>query len=271
MSSRTYIIAWDKALENCLDIDRQLSEANLEYTFFNVSSDLTPRPNWVIAENVRYYGHFYNALKDFLASDAEVFGFNAGDPRADNYAEITKKAENVLQSPGIYAPNLQGDFLSERGVYLEASKAHSDLYLATQTNGICVYLHRTIAETMYKFMYWMVSKGVDFSTMHSGWGLDTAYCTSAIYLGYPIYRDSKIYVDHPPGSSYQTNQAGKDMMFIDQAFDKYVATELGWDVSEVKAIREKIFYKARRREEYGINIRGIYPEASLQGRGGVVW
>lgn len=260
MSSKTYIIAWDKALDNCLEIDRQLSVAGVSYKFFNVSSDKSERPNWERAEDVRYYGHFYNALKDFIISGKTVLGFNAGDPKSTEYAAITAKAEKVLTSGGIYAPNMKGDFLSENGVYLAQSALYPELYLATQTNGICVYMHRDIASVMYDFMSWLIFKGADLPSMHSGWGLDTAYCISAIYLGQPIYRDSDVYVDHPPGSSYESSKASKEMAFMDKYFSEYASTQRGWERELVDRIRQTIFHKARQRDTYELTIEDIYPE-----------
>lgn len=258
MSSKTYIIAWDKALDNCLDIDRQLSDAGANYMFLDVSSDNTERLNWVKSPDVRYYGHFYAALKDFMSSEHLVFGFNAGDPTYPNYAEIVKKAENVLTAPGIYAPNMAGDSFSEEGVFLQDSSRYPDLYLATQTNGICVYLHRDVAQEVYDFMSWLVAKGVDFSTMTSGWGLDTMYCVTAIYLNFPIYRDKDIYVYHPVGSSYQGAKAAKEMKFIDDSYIEYAASSRGWDHRALLDIRAEIFFKARYRESRPLKLEQLY-------------
>lgn len=260
MSSKTYIIAWDKALENCLDIDRQFKEAKLRYKVFNVSSDTTERNNWVAADDVRYYGHFYNALLDFMSNSAlNVFGFNAGDPAYENYPEIVKKAENVLSSPGIYAPNMEGDFLSEQRVYLEDSKLHPELYLATQTNGMCVYLHRDVAEILFDFMSWMKNRGVVFSTMRSGWGLDTAYCLIAMYTNRPIYRDNEIFINHPPGSIYPSNTAGQEMRKVDNFFIEYAESQRGWDGEKLKSMRTDIFTKARAGVTHRLTIKGMYP------------
>ena len=259
MSSKTYIIAWDKALENCLEIDRQLSGSGLEYKFLNVSSDKTERPNWEISDDVRYYGHFYNSLKDFLLTNSnKVFGFNAGDPEYSDYPNLIKKAERVLENPGIYAPNMKGDLFSESGVYLEQSKLHPELYLATQTNGMCVFMHRQIASVVFNFMTWIKAKKIDFSTMHSGWGLDTVYCLIAMYTNLPIYRDTKIYVYHPPGSIYPTAQANKEMSFIENMFMQY-SLERGWSVETLKFMKEHMFIKARQRANYNLSLNTMYP------------
>jgi hypothetical protein len=259
MSSKTYIIAWDKALKNCLDIETQLSGAGLSYEFWNVSSDKTERPNWTLAKDVRYYGHFYNSLADFLTTDKKVFGFNAGDPGHPNYPDLIKKAEKVLKRPGLYAPNIEGDLFSEDGVYLSESKIYSDLYLSTQTNGICLFMHRDVAAMMFDFMFWMkYTKNVDFSSMKSGWGLDTAYCLITMYSNLPIYRDKEVYIDHPEGSYYNANEAGKEMFLIETMFFEYAATKK-WDVEALKLMKQNILAKARQRKKYGLLLQTMYP------------
>lgn len=258
MSSKTYIIAWDRALDNCLEIDRQLSGSGLEYKFLNVSSDRTERPNWELSDNVYYYGHFYNALRDFLVSGKRVFGFNAGDPEHPDHPSIIKKAERILEKPGIYAPNMAGDLFSEDGVYLSESKVYPELYLASQTNGVCMFMHRDVASIMFDFMSWMKVRGVVFSSMKSGWGLDTAYCLTAMYTNLPIYRDKEIYIDHPEGSSYNPNEAGKDMFHIETMFMQYASTR-GWNIEALKSMKENIFLKSRQRKKYGLLLKTIYP------------
>jgi hypothetical protein len=59
------MIAWDGCLENALDIHSQLSEGGIDYLVWNVSSQDIDDKHWVRAEDIRYYGHFWNSLKDF--------------------------------------------------------------------------------------------------------------------------------------------------------------------------------------------------------------
>jgi hypothetical protein len=259
MSSKTYIIAWNEAFDNCLDIDKQLSESDLDYKFWNVSSDKNKRPNWEVAKDIRYYGHFYNSLVDFMTTDKLVFGFNAGDPAYPDYPALIKKAEKVLERPGIYAPNIEGDLFAEDGVYLSESKLHPDSYLASQTNGICVFMHQDVAVMMFDFMFWMrFMKDLDFSKMKSGWGLDTVYCLMAMYNNLPIYRDKEVYVDHPEGSHYNANEAGKEMLLIETMFFEYAATKK-WDVETLKLMKQNILAKARQRKKYGLLLETMYP------------
>lgn len=271
MSSKTYIIAWDKALENCYDIDRQLSKAGISYKFYNVSSNREEIPNWDLSEDVRYYMHFYNALKDFLQSGKKVFGFNAGDPHFTNWEVITAKAEKVLKNPGVYAPNMAGDFLSESGVYLEDSARYTDLYLATQTNGMCVYLNWDIAGQMFDFMAWAMSEGLDFKSMVSGWGLDSAYCLIAVLSKAPIYRDSELYINHPPGTSYNSTNANKEMKLVDAFFDRYAEKRYKVDISRIKELRELIFTKARKRDSYNLTVSELYGEVAPNWEEDVIW
>ena len=121
-SSKMYVICWDKAYDNCLNIESQLNGSGLDYLVHNVSSTDVDSPNWYRADDVRYYGHFRNSLRDFLSTNHDVFIFNAGDIACDDYAGYTRKIERLFSSDhgvGAFAPEMTNDGFSGPGSFIE--------------------------------------------------------------------------------------------------------------------------------------------------------
>ncbi len=258
MSSKTYIICWDGALDNCKDIESQFGGSDIDYKFFNVSSYEYESPNWERSEDVRYYGHFYNALSDFLQTDKKVLIFNAGDVPYSDYVGYTKKIEALFdKDPDVYvfAPSFDNDGFSRDGSLIQDSKLHEGLYLSTHTNGIVIALHREMVQVMYDFYLW--GRGTDriqFETMYSGWGLDTVYNSFAIYHNKKIYRDH-VTMHHPLGSSYNTSVANQEMSTI-VLQSKYFAQSLGMDPDVLNKIQHIITRKSMTRRP--LTIKEVY-------------
>lgn len=234
MKSKTYIIAWDGCLDNALDIHSQLSEGGIDYLVWNVSSQEIDDEHWSRAEDIRYYGHFWNSLKDFKESSADVFIFNAGDPKYYKYVELTNNIEDLFESdPGIavFAPSISNDAFSGFNSNIQDSDRHENLYLSTMTNGIYVALSREIALEFLEYMDWAVrERHIVLRVMKSGWGLDIAYCALAMATNRKVYRGmTNLY--HPPASSYGHTQATEEYGNIFRSFVKYVGV---YGISEKK-------------------------------------
>jgi hypothetical protein len=257
-SSKTYIICWDGALDNCKNIDSQFSNSDLDHVFYNVSSYEHESPNWIRSDDVRYYIHFYNALEDFLSTDKEVLIFNAGDVGYDSYVSYTKKIENLFSlDPDVYvfAPSFDNDDFSEKGSLIQESAIHDGLYLATHTNGIMVALRRELVQLMYDFYIWCNSSNAfDFRKMYSGWGLDTVYNSLAIYLNKKVYRDH-LAMHHPLSSSYDGGVAHVEMSNVVRESLNF-AESIGLDRIAMSNIQKAIVDKVVMREP--ISIKNVY-------------
>ena len=258
MLSKTYIVCWDGALDNCKDINAQLEPSGIDHVFYNVSSYDYESPNWIRSEDIRYYGHFYNSLNDFLSTDKKVFIFNAGDVGFDSYVTYTKKIEDLfLSDPDVYvfAPSFDNDDFSESGSFIQESSIHPGLYLATHTNGIMIALRREMVELMHNFYLWCnKSETVDFKKMYSGWGLDTVYNSLAIYMNKKIYRDH-LAMHHPLGSSYNGDSANKEMANVREESLKF-AESAGFDHNLLSKIQNIITEKVISRGQ--LSIRDVY-------------
>ena len=239
-TSKTYVIAWDGAIDNCVDISRQLLEAEVSHVFYNVSSLENQSPHWQTTDDVRYYNHFFRAVDDFLSTDNDVFIFNSGDIEYGDYASLTAGIENLFDENdglAIFAPNATNNIYSGWGSLIEDSAKYQRMYLSTNTDGLCPSMSREMANYMSKFYNWSVStKYIDFSKMTSGWGLDHVYCSLAIYLNKIIYRDRSVIVHHPVGQSYVEEVAVREFYQTIRAFLRFAEEVLGFDPNRLRYI-----------------------------------
>lgn len=261
MKSRTYIVAWDEVLKNTENTVTQLNAAGHDYVVIDVSTSKEARQSWVKTGTIRYYNHFIWALSDFVASDSDIFVFNAGDPSFDRVGEYTSKAEGILsEDPNVWllAPNCANDHFTNDGVKIVDSKKEPGLYLATHTNGIWVFFSRELATMMHNFLTWASKTGrLDFSGMVSGWGLDTVYCAMATYHNKKVYRDSSILVSHPRGSSYNYDKANKEYYEIVGAYLDYVEIS-GQRKDLASKICQTIFDKVNKKQNLQLTVEDVY-------------
>jgi len=265
MSSKTYIVAWDEVQQNVRNISYQLLRGDLDFLVFDVTTDPKPSKNWVVANKVRYYGHFYNSLVDFSYTEHSVFIFNAGDPRYNQFSTFTKKVEELFSADEnlwALAPDFTNDDFRKDASKIIQSKTNPDLWLSTQTNGVWVALRRELAIKMLDFMDWMLETDrLDFTKMVSGWGIDYIYCAWSIYEGKKVYRDWSVTIDHPDESSYTTG--GTEMVKVLNSFKEYCDTfEL--DATKMQCILETIKSKAAFKNLLDLKISDIYVNKDLK-------
>jgi hypothetical protein len=265
-SSKTYIVSWDEEFPNSLDIEAQLRDSGLAYLFHNVSSHDVDSPNWSRAEEIRYFGHFYNSLKDFADSTHSVFIFHAGDVVYDDLSGYTKKVEQLFKNDpeiALLAPNFSRDAFDGDGSFLFESEMYPGLALATMTNGMWVAISREIALLTLGFYEWAMTRGViQFPAMRSGWGLDIVYASISILSNKKIYRDTTTSFYHPPGTSYDGGHAGKEMIKVINGFYDF-APRIGFKKSDAIAVHETIIRKVQQRENYTPTLDEVYPNLSF--------
>jgi hypothetical protein len=242
-------------MENCLDIDRQLKGAGLEYVVFDVSNVPVERENWVVAERVWYFGHFYNGLKDFVESDADIFIFNAGDVYGSCQAEMTRSIEKAMAAdPEIWimAPNITNEKGPGRDPVPYTSFCKSNKYrnyvLSVHICGIWAALSRELAIKIYEYYEWALARGrMDFTRMISGHGIDCLYSAWALYENKKIYRDLSFEVSTGEVTNYDSSGALYDYLEVTNGFTEFVGSMYG-SKSKIKfafdAIHQRITTKS---------------------------
>jgi hypothetical protein len=253
------MVAWDEVQQNAISTSYQLLKGDLEFLVFDVSTNPIEYKNWVVANKVRYYGHFYNSLVDFSYTEHSIFIFNAGDPKYNEFSKFTGKVENLFsidEDLWVLAPDFTHDHFRKNASKIVQSKNDPELWLSTQTNGIWVAIRRDLALKMLDFMDWMLrTNRLDFTKMLSGWGIDYVYCAWSIYEGKKVYRDWSVVMEHPTGSSYTTGES--DMAAVLDSFKEYCSIS-GIDVDKIEAILKTIESKATFKNLLDLKISDVY-------------
>lgn len=258
-----YIIAWDRAIDNCITMSEQLYGSDVEHVFYNVSSVEEQNSNWVRRPDIRYNSHFAHAIKDFMASDYDIFIFNTGDISHYDYVSYTKYIEKIFsETPelGAFAPNNTNDVFIGECSTIAPSKKYNNLYLSTNTNGAYLALSREMASHVNNFFDWATeNKKLDLKSMRTGWGLDMSYCSLAIYLNKVIYRDSGVNMYHPKDQSYNMEAGNQEYRNVISAFKEF-CTSIGVDQSRIASIIDLTVRKVRNAPGTILNPQNIYSQ-----------
>lgn len=265
MKSKTYIIAWDGAIKNCLNISEQLTYGGVQHKFFNVSSNPEVNENWERKPDVRYYRHFFTAVEEFLQTDAEVFIFSAGDARYEDWAGYTKYIEQIFkENPNLiaFAPNATNDDWSGARSNIRNSVKYTNFYLTTCTNGIYFAVSREMAKVLDGYYKWssVDNNVIEAEKMISGWGIDILFTLYAIYNNKYCYRDKGVKLDHPMSSNYDKQRASDEGSITINAFCLYARDVLGYDWEKITGILPKIhqqFYNP-----HSLNLEDFYSNPS---------
>jgi len=264
MKSITYIIAWDGAIENCRNISNQLENGNITHKFFNVSSYPELNKNWERKPDLRYYRHFFNAVKDFLETDSDIFIFNAGDAKCVDWAKYTRYIELLFShNPKLigFSPNATNDDWSGARSRIAFSKRYENIYLTTCTNGIYFAMSREICEVLNDFYKWssIENNVIEAEKMISGWGIDILLTLYAVYNEKYCYRDKSLKLEHPPSSSYNRARATEEGHITINAFCLYARDVLGYDWDRFTSTLPKIKQLFNYPESLGIEDFYISP------------
>lgn len=263
-TSKTYFVAWDEMLHNSYEIDRQLTEAGLDFLAFDVTSNPVERPNWVVADKVRYYGHFYNALKDFKDTDHLLFSFNAGDAFTEQHAAMTNRFTELMEQDKniwVIGPDLIWTGPGAATTSIVKSDKYDNLDLSIHIDGTIVMLRRELALQVLVFYEWMLTKEImNFGIMHSGHSLDVVYCTWAILNNKKVYKDLNFPVTTVVGSSYNTD-GNKEGARVMNAFADYIFLK-GVDPRQARHVYNVFFQKIRVNSPEKVDPLMVYLNAS---------
>jgi hypothetical protein len=260
-ASITYVVCWDEVFDNTVHIENELVKINSDYLIINKSNFRSESPKWKSAKQTRYYGHFFDALENFIDSTSNsIFIFNAGDSRWSDISGYTKRIEQLLETDpliGVLSPDQTNDPFTGSGSHIQDSVVHPGLYLCTLTNGIFVAMKREIAELTYEYMKWASSNGVDFYGMTSGWGLDYVYSAISYMLDKKVYKDSSVKMSHPDGSGYNYDIAAKESNIVMESFIRYWANHKSGS-HKIRNLFSIFMRKVHEKDAYTVLLKEVY-------------
>jgi hypothetical protein len=236
-TSKTYAVSWDEMEHNVIDLTNQLASSGLDFLVFDVGSNPNQWDGWVVADKVRYFGHFYNSLLDIVKETKHyVFIYNSGDAASSDHPEFTTRVESMMandDSVWLMAPNMVNDCDAGRVTMIAMSSMYPQHVLAIHLNGIWVALRRELAEVMLGFFEWMLKHGyMDFYKMISGHCLDTVYCAWTLFNNKKIYRDESFTMVAGTVTSHDSMTSQSDCTTVKNRFLEYV-DELGHEPQKV--------------------------------------
>ena len=85
----------------------------------------------------------------------------------------------------------------------------------------------------------MTTRNVDFSNNKMGWGWDIVLASICFVNGRPVIRDYNHTIDHPPGTNYNKDVAGKEMQEVWRTLDDELKTAFAL-IKGSKYDREKL-------------------------------
>lgn len=220
MKIEAYLVAWDDFLDNCLEIESQFKNIDIQFSVINSGS---PISGWQNVGDIRYYRQFFYAIKNFNTQNDYLL-FMCGDVSHSNWAAVIDRAVSVLSQYDdiyLYAPHFTNDPWNFDSTNLKISEQDKMLSISTNTNGIMFFMHKDLVCEMIRFFEYFESE-IGWDGMVSGWALDIVHSAIAINKNKIILRDSKYIVNHPAGSSYNHDKATSESSIILTTFARFL-------------------------------------------------
>jgi hypothetical protein len=268
-TSKSYTVAWDERKYVSDDFSNQMDAGNKEYIVWDVCSKPVDRDNWRVADKVRYFGHFYNSLRDFATTDHEVFIWSAGDILCDDFVAFVSKVEGLFAiDPDIWlmSPHLPTDGGSGVCTAIDESTMYDNMLLTLNINGLYVVLRRALVLVMLEYFEWLLEHGyMDFKKMISGHCLDWVYSAWVIYNKKKTYRDMTSKMFEVDGTSYETTTAGWECNNIRDRFVEYI-DHVGGSGATVKRIFDAMQDNEDSHCHELLGVKKGYPNMSMSER-----
>jgi hypothetical protein len=272
LTSKSYTVAWDERLYVTDKFVEQMQ--GLDYLVWDRCTEPQDRDNWVRAEDVRYFGHFYNSLRDFATTDHEVFIWSAGDILCDNFVAFVSKVEGLFANDldiWLMSPHLPTDGGSGVCTAIDESKMYDDMLLTLNINGLYVVLRRSLALVILAYFEWLLHNGyMNFKKMISGHCLDWVYSAWVIYNKKKTYRDMSSEMFEVDGTSYDTVTAGWECNNIRDRFVEYI-DHVGGSGTTIKNIFDVMQDNEDNHRHELLGVKKGYPNMSMSEQQGFTY
>lgn len=243
LSNQIVVVAWDSCAGNVREIVKQLNDGEVRIVDSTSSGILN---NSILTPNI-FLEQILQACK--LCGEADFLTYISGDAECDNWANYIDRQASVCadRNPFVYSPYLTYEGHPAEVASLGKVPGDSNLDFGSATDGIVFTLHKEVVKVICDFINFL-----DTNTDQKyqvGWGLDWAWNAFSIYSNQAIIRDSKIPIQHPKGTSYDTDFAENEFRQIIHQFPKFLESK-GISATEINKIIYKMSERAKGNPKY---------------------
>jgi|LakMenEpi03Aug12_release.lakeMendotaPanAssembly.Ray.scaffolds.fasta_scaffold11862_14 hypothetical protein len=232
MNIQPFIFNWNKQFDKTCAIEDSLSKIFDKVTVIN-SDDNNTRDGWIdLGDDAYFSDQFRKALELF---DGDILMHVQGDVTYDNWEKLVEDARTYFDyyDAGIYAPNVDYSWYSSENTDIDSIQAdHENIKMVACTDETVWFIRKEIIQEM-------TNRNVDFSNNKMGWGWDLVLSSICFVNGRPVIRDYNHTIDHPPGTNYNKDVAGKEMQEVWRTLDDELKTAFAL-IKGSKYDREKL-------------------------------
>lgn len=233
MDIQPFVFNWNNQFQKTCDIEKSLSSIFDKVTVIN-SDDNNTKEGWIDMGDESYFSdQFKKALELF---DGDILMHVQGDVKYDNWEKLVEDAREYFDyyDAGIYAPNIDYTWYSSENADINSLESdHPNIKMVACTDETVWFIKKEIIQEMF-------DRKVDFSQNKMGWGWDLVLCAICFVKGIPVIRDYNHTIDHPPGTNYNKDIAGKELSYLFQSLDEDLKVAISL-IKGTEEQREKIF------------------------------
>lgn len=212
MNIQPFIFNWNKQFDKTCVIEDSLSKIFDKVIVIN-SDDNNTRDGWTNLGNSAYFSdQFRKALELF---DGDILMHVQGDVTYDNWEKLVEDARTYFDyyDAGIYAPNIDYTWYSSENTDIDSIQAdHENIKMVACTDETVWFIRKEIIQEI-------TTRNVDFSNNKLGWGWDLVLSSICFVNGRAVIRDYTHTIDHPRGTNYNKDVAGKEMQEVWNSLD----------------------------------------------------
>jgi hypothetical protein len=212
MNIQPFIFNWNNQFDKTCHIEDSLSKIFDKVTVIN-SDDNNTKEGWINLGNDAYFSDQFRKALDLF--DGDILMHVQGDVKYDNWEKLVEDARIYFDyyDAGIYAPNIDYTWYSSENADINSIESdHPNIKMVACTDETVWFIRKEIIKEMY-------DRNVDFSNNKMGWGWDIVLASICFVNGRPVIRDYNHTIDHPPGTNYNKDIAGKEMEEVWRTLD----------------------------------------------------
>jgi len=229
MKIHPFIFNWKRQFEKTCEKESQLKKIFNNVTVIN-SDDTNEKDDWInIGDECYYTDQFLKALELF---DGDVLFHIQGDASYEKLSELIEDAKKYYDEYewGIYAPNVDYTWYTSENTDIQSlQSSHPNIKMVADPDCTCWFIHKDIINAFK-------DRKIDMTDQKMGWGIDLTLCALSFIAGRPVIRDYDHTVDHPPGTNYNKDQAGREMNILWNRLDQ----DMRIAISHIKGDREQL-------------------------------